>query len=75
MVTKETEKYRDLTIEIKRLWNKMVVPVISGALGKKLKQLPRRLKVLGIETYRKVLSCFTKEDSLFSLETCQLTSR
>ena len=44
-------KYQDLRIELRRLWDKPVdiVSIISGALGTTLKSLKRNLEELGAD--------------------------
>ena len=48
---KRTDKYQDLRIELRRLWDKPVeiVPLIIGALGTIPKSLKRNLEELGAD--------------------------
>ena len=48
---KKRDKYQDLTIELRRLWDKPVeiVPLIIGALGTIPKSLKRNLEELGAD--------------------------
>ena len=46
------DKYRDLAIELKRLWKTKVtvVPIVFGSLGAIPKKIEKRLKDIGIDT-------------------------
>ena len=48
---KKRDKYQDLRIELRRLWDKPVeiVPIIIGALGNIPKSLKRNLEELGAD--------------------------
>ena len=55
--TEKLDKYQDLKLELRRLWNKQVeiVPVIIGALGTIPKSLQTNLDKLGVKITPNIL--------------------